>query len=75
MIHHILTNPQTFIIDGAHGSHIEDGRSYRHSFGYAPRRPRPVAERDRESRGSRRSHGEDEATLRQMLLEYVQTIS
>ncbi|XP_017490398.1 PREDICTED: uncharacterized protein LOC108378604, partial [Rhagoletis zephyria] len=49
------------------------GRFYRHSFSYAPKRSRHGNNSERnENRESRlRCHGEDEATLRQLLLEYV----
>lgn len=54
---------------------LDDGRHFRRSIGHTPRRPRTLA--DSGSNASSRGHGEsnsfsyDEATLRQLLLEYV----
>lgn len=55
---------------------LDDGRHYRRSIGYVSKRQRPLA--DSTSNASSRGHGEsshafsyDEATLRQLLLEYV----
>lgn len=54
---------------------LDDGRHYRRSIGYPTKRQRPLA--DSASNASSRGHGEshtysyDEATLRQLLLEYV----
>ncbi|SPP84932.1 blast:Glucose transporter type 1 [Drosophila guanche] len=55
-----------------------NGRFYRHSFSYAPKRQRHTSsssrdDRDRESR--LRCHGEDEATLRQLLLDLQKQVS
>lgn len=58
---------------------LDDGRHYRRSIGYVSKRQRPLA--DSASNASSRGHGEshtfsyDEATLRQLLLEYVIQIS
>ena len=51
------------------------GRFYRHSFSYVPKRSRHTQnerERNANYESRLRCHGEDEATLRQLLLEYVQ---
>lgn len=61
--------------DVHHRTSLDDGRYYRRSVGHAPKRSRPLA--DSESNESSRGHGEfhsfsyDEATLRQLLLEYA----
>ncbi|XP_054084370.1 uncharacterized protein LOC128921296 isoform X2 [Zeugodacus cucurbitae] len=50
------------------------GRFYRHSFSYAPKRTRQHgnnSERNENRESRLRCHGEDEATLRQLLLEIV----
>lgn len=50
------------------------GRFYRHSFSYVPKRSRHSQnerERNANYESRLRCHGEDEATLRQLLLEYV----
>lgn len=65
--------------DVHHRTSLDNGRYYRRSVGHAPKRSRPLA--DSESNESSRGHGEfhsfsyDEATLRQLLLEYAFAIS
>ncbi|XP_055910923.1 glucose transporter type 1 [Eupeodes corollae] len=54
---------------------VNNGRLYRHSFSYAPKRYRNVGGGERESNTSRRCHGEDEATLRQLLLDLQKQVS
>lgn len=63
-------------IDVHHRSSIDNERHYRRSYGHGSKRSRPLT--DSGSIGSSRNHGEsshtfsyDEATLRQLLLEYV----
>lgn len=57
--------------DAYQGENINNGRFYRHSFSYAPKRQRHHSRDDRDRESRLRCHGEDEATLRQLLLEYV----
>ncbi|XP_068142560.1 glucose transporter type 1-like isoform X8 [Drosophila tropicalis] len=68
--------------DTYRGGNKNNGRFYRHSFSYAPKRQQPhqqhqrqhlVSRDDRESR--LRCHGEDEATLRQLLLDLQKQVS
>lgn len=75
---HIHLSNAYHLLD-AHRTHsrisLDDGRHFRRSFGHIPRRSRALA--DSGSNASSRGHGEsntfsyDEATLRQLLLEYV----
>ncbi|XP_055373540.1 glucose transporter type 1 isoform X9 [Condylostylus longicornis] len=60
-----------------HGNfHLEDGKFYRHSFSYVHKRSRPVTEREYRSSSSKRgSRGEDEETLRQLLLDLQKQVS
>lgn len=58
--------------DAYQGENINNGRFYRHSFSYAPKRQRHQSRDDRDRESRLRCHGEDEATLRQLLLEYVE---
>lgn len=60
-------------IDAYRGANINNGRFYRHSFSYAPKRQRHSSRDDRDRESRLRCHGEDEATLRQLLLEYVES--
>lgn len=60
--------------DAYQGENINNGRFYRHSFSYAPKRQRHQSRDDRDRESRLRCHGEDEATLRQLLLEYVASV-
>lgn len=60
------------LTDAYRGENINNGRFYRHSFSYAPKRQRHSGRDDRDRESRLRCHGEDEATLRQLLLEYVE---
>ncbi|XP_033149451.1 uncharacterized protein LOC108598023 isoform X7 [Drosophila busckii] len=58
--------------DAYRGENTNNGRFYRHSFSYAPKRQRHASRDDRDRESRLRCHGEDEATLRQLLLEFAQ---
>lgn len=64
------------IADAHQADSIDNRRHYHRSIGYVPKHQRPLAT-DNTSNASNRGHGEshsfsyDEATLRQLLLEYV----
>nr|NP_001261234.1 glucose transporter 1, isoform T [Drosophila melanogaster]AGB93929.1 glucose transporter 1, isoform T [Drosophila melanogaster] len=60
--------------DAYRGANINNGRFYRHSFSYAPKRQRHSSRDDRDRESRLRCHGEDEATLRQLLLEFAQVM-
>ncbi|XP_055324204.1 glucose transporter type 1-like isoform X2 [Sitodiplosis mosellana] len=76
-----LTSPPIRLrSDDAHQQDsLDDGRHYRRSIGYVPKRQRPLA--DSASNASSRGHGEshtfsyDEATLRQLLLDLQKQVS
>jgi len=67
----VLSTPPYKHADAYRGANINNGRFYRHSFSYAPKRQRHSSRDDRDRESRLRCHGEDEATLRQLLLEYV----
>nr|NP_728558.5 glucose transporter 1, isoform S [Drosophila melanogaster]AAN11454.5 glucose transporter 1, isoform S [Drosophila melanogaster] len=61
--------------DAYRGANINNGRFYRHSFSYAPKRQRHSSRDDRDRESRLRCHGEDEATLRQLLLDLQKQVS
>ncbi|KAH8398740.1 hypothetical protein KR222_002529 [Zaprionus bogoriensis] len=61
--------------DAYQGENINNGRFYRHSFSYAPKRQRHSSRDDRDRESRLRCHGEDEATLRQLLLDLQKQVS
>ncbi|EDV97447.1 GH16875 [Drosophila grimshawi] len=61
--------------DAYRGENINNGRFYRHSFSYAPKRQRHSSRDDRDRESRLRCHGEDEATLRQLLLDLQKQVS
>ncbi|TDG48505.1 hypothetical protein AWZ03_005049 [Drosophila navojoa] len=61
--------------DAYRGDNINNGRFYRHSFSYAPKRQRHSSRDDRDRESRLRCHGEDEATLRQLLLDLQKQVS
>ncbi|XP_059614627.1 glucose transporter type 1 isoform X5 [Phlebotomus argentipes] len=66
-----LTSPPARLRSDDHKSGLEDERPYRRSFGHAPKRSRNLVGLYSAVKG----HGEDEATLRQLLIDLQKQVS